>query len=108
MTRPKISNYSASEIYAKYQAGYIPILKYDATLYQALTATSSAAMFTQTYGGDQGDGPMIDTSIVMIDDSKAVTEISKTYDLLPAVTASDAGKVLKVSAEGKWIVDTIS
>lgn len=27
---------------------------------------------------------------------------------LPAVTASDAGKVLKVSAEGKWVVDTIS
>lgn len=103
----KISNYSASEIYAKYQAGYIPILKYDATLYQALTVTSSAAMFTQTYGGDQGEGPMISTAGIMIDDSKAVTDLNGTYDLLPQVTAADSGKFLRVSSSGSWAAESI-
>ena len=103
----KVADHSASEIYAKYDLGFIPVLKYDAKLYQASFVSESAVIFTNNMGADEGDGPQLQTSVIMIDDSKAVTDLNGTYDLLPQVTAADSGKFLRVSSSGSWAAESI-
>lgn len=78
----KIANMSASEIYAKYQLGFVPVLKYDGCLYHAITVTNGYVMFAGAYGADQGEGLQLQTNVIMIDDSKAVTDLNGAYDLL--------------------------
>lgn len=103
----KTANMSASEIYSMYEAGFIPVLKYDACLYHAVTVTNGYVMFAGTYGADEGEGPQLQTNVIMIDDSKAVTDLNGTYGLLPQVTAADSGKFLRVSSSGSWAAESI-
>lgn len=42
------------------------------------------------------------------DKAEMTSYIDNTVDnIIPTVTASDVGKILRVSADGKWIADTI-
>ena len=103
----KTANMSASEIYAKHELGFLPVLKYDGGLHQASFVSESGVIFTDNTGADQGEGPQLQTSVIMIDDSKAVTDLNGTYDLLPQVTAADSGKFLRVSSSGSWAAESI-
>lgn len=99
------ANYSSTEIYEKCNDILYPLLTIGgtATVVPCVSLVSGAVIFSAAITSTYDDITGITTYTIGPD--KSVKVDMATGSFLPAVTAEDAGKTLKVSSDGKWVLE---